>query len=194
MISPQELDRLHTFGQREPDTSMSEPGSTSHGDLANRAIKRWLKETRRKLPADPSYLALGVGQAYPEVAFAKHLRIPPEKVTMVDRYFPDYTLNRLATEFNGVELVESGIFAYLTDPPKKDFSVVSAFGIEYVFLRKEAPETFVTAMKNVVAKDGIVFINFYCGKNVDSLWRRSGFEVVMPHEDSHSQVMYVKRD
>lgn len=193
MINGHELDIPFSFGGIEPDTS-SDVGDTAYGDYAGRAIKRWLSGTGKKLSPNPSYLALGVGQAYPEVAFARHLGISPERVTMVDRRIPEYTRERLAAEFPGVELVKSGIFEYLANPPKRDFSVVGAFGIEYLFERREAPESFVAAMPNLVGKDGIVYICSYCGKNVDELWRRVGFEVVRGYEGNWSRLMYVKRD
>lgn len=192
MVNVHELDRPFSFSSIEPDFSMLTPDDTTHGDHFARAIKRWLSETGRDLPANPTYLALGVGQAYPEVAFARHLRIPPERVTMVDRRIASYTRERLTAEFDGVDLVESGIFAYIIMPPKKYFSVVGAFGIEYVFEKREAPETFVAAMQKLVSKGGIVIISAYCGKNVDSFWRRSGFEVVKGHSGPWSHLMYVR--
>jgi hypothetical protein len=193
MISGHELDRPFTFSGIEQDVSMLSASDTTHGDLAGRDIKRWLTKTRSKLPPNATYLALGVGQAGPEVAFARHLGISPERVTMVDRRIPEYTRERLAREFPGAELVQSGIFEYLANPPKKGFSVVGAFGIEYLFEKEKAPETFVAAMPNLVGKDGIVYISFYCGENVDPLWKKSGFEVVRGYEGNWSRLMYVNR-
>ena len=97
---------------------------------------------------------------------------------MVDREFRDYVTSRLNNEFHGAELVETGIFSYLTNPPKTGFSLVSAFGIEYIFDREKASEIFVQSMSNLICKVGIICISFYRGCNEDGLWEQNGFEVV----------------
>lgn len=67
--------------------SSQEPSMTDHGDLSARFVKSWLSENKTQLSPDTRYLTLGVGQAYPEEAFARHLGISPDRVTMVDRDF-----------------------------------------------------------------------------------------------------------
>lgn len=174
----------------ELDSSQT-PGMTSHGDLSARFVKSWLKENKTQLSPDALYLALGAGQAYPEEAFARHLGISPDRVTMVDREFRDYTKRRLKEKFSGAEMVETGIFSYLTNPPKTGFSLVSAFGIEYVFKRETAPEIFVQSMPKLVCRNGIVCIGMYNGDDVDKLWEEKGFEVVMGYTGFLDYQMYV---
>lgn len=90
-----ELDKPCFTTMAEPNTSRG-VGDTYHGDNAAKDVKKWLTENNRNLPPHVSYLALGVGQAYPEEAFARHLGIPADRVTMVDRCIAGYTRVRLA--------------------------------------------------------------------------------------------------
>lgn len=150
-----------------------------------------MQERGQTLPEDVRYLGLGVGQAYPEVALAKGLGVPPERAVFVDKRFRAYALDRLATDFPAVQTVTSGIFAFLETTAEKDFSIVSAFGIEYAISADDQIRPFIELMPRLMRVGGIVAISFYHAGNVDEHWRRKGFQPVVGYSGPFCSDLYV---
>lgn len=174
-----------------------------------RPIKAWLDEHGISLPAEPQLLGLGAGEANPECSLADQLEIPYTNVTLVDKSpsVPDTPIFRdtpediaYVTERHGKHraavnyLTGRGIFHYLESPDRRDFSVVTLIGTEYLFNDPEAMQDLIKELPNVLLQNAFVCIYPDGGNNPERAWIENGFEKVEnlgPSYDYNKSLMYV---
>jgi len=155
-----------------------------------RPIKSWLEEHGISLPSKPQLLGLGAGLANPECALADGLEIPYEDVTLVDKrrnipnskIFKDTPEDIAYVEQFGARhranvnyLTGRGIFDYLANPDRTDFSYVTAIGIEYLLNDPEAMKDLIKGLPNVLLPNAFVCIYPHYGINPERAWIESGF-------------------
>lgn len=182
-----ELDRSRWLGTHEPDiVPLGEPGDVRSGQVAAEWVSRWCENNEVVLPDNAKYLGLAAGQAYPELEFARLLRIKNANVTLVDNLFQAHSRLRFGKDFPGVKAMDMGIFAFLQDPPYKDYSLVTALGVEYALRDSYAIEKFVSLLPNVMKLGGIVTVFPYTGEDPSLFWAQSGFEPLYDQYTAYS--------
>lgn len=168
-------------------------------------IKRWLGEHNVSFPKEPQLLGLGAGVGNPECALAEQLGIGNEEigyknVTLVDKN-PTIAEHPILTKYRkGIRyLAGRGIFYYLENPDRRDFSVVTAIGLEYLVNSPDVMRDFVQVLPNVLLPNAFVCIypdSFQKDGsfNPERVWSENGFEKVTdlgPDRDYWGSLMYV---
>ncbi len=146
------------------------------GSLYARKLKRELQQGGRELPENMRYLALGVGQAQPELAFAEALEIPMENITLVDKQFSPDAVQRLTEKsFTGTKL-EQDMFEALEKPIEDKYGIVTLFGAEYAIEERDAIERLTSGLATKMSPNGIVMIIPYAPiENASDIWRAHHF-------------------
>lgn len=129
----------------------------SWAELVGIMLARARKE--KPIPTE-TLLALGAGQAYPELALARIAQIPLQSVTLLDVEFSSRARRRIATVAPEATLIETGLFSYLQNPDGNRYSLVTTFGLHDV-LRGENVEEFFRLLPNVLADSAIVFLHHF---------------------------------
>ncbi len=175
MLTIEELDAYClSYLLPEPEVVSTPVVSTDLGKV----IAKLMKEVAGKngiLSCNIKYLALAAGQAYKELAFAEELNINNRDVTLVDRKYQDGD-ERWFRRFPGIRVVTSGIFAFLTQPLEKDFTLVSVFGIEYSLKDSRRMKALISLLPNVLRRSGLVCIDPYDGAAMQEIWQQNRFQ------------------
>ena len=142
-------------------------------------IQAWLREHSLQLPGEPQLLGLGAGVANPECSLAEILEIPYKDVTLVDKN-PNIAKHPILTEHRqGVRyLAGTGIFRYLENPDRKDFSVVTAIGLEYLLGDLKLMENLIRLLPGVLLPHSFVCVYPESINNPEQVWSETGFEKV----------------
>lgn len=93
-------------------------------------------------PYDSSskFLALAAGYGMAETGLAEELGYENSRLILVDRDYPKHIRERLEAAKPDMEVIESGLFTFLSQYGRKDVSVVTLFGIEYLLNRPQMTE------------------------------------------------------
>jgi hypothetical protein len=165
------LDRGYYWGDEFDDVGRD--GHSADG------VAEWVKDRMKPLGiCEPlSVLSLGVGQAYPELKFARELGVPMGNVTLLDKYFSERARDRIARLSPEATVLETGMYTYLQDPDDKRYSVVTTFGLHDVFRKTETVEEFFRLLPNVLMDSAIVHLQYSTSATLTGeLARRHGFE------------------
>jgi hypothetical protein len=172
------LRELDTPGHLIQD-NLQDLSSESMGRQLARVLMSIIED--REIPFDTQntrLLSLGVGHCYAELKFAERMGILPERVLLLDKEFSSYTKGRLREQFSEIEVVERGMFDFLSDTEATGgFSMVTLIGVEYVARKMEAAQALADGLGRKMIPGGIVMI-VPCGGNMDTIWEQSGFEVI----------------
>lgn len=169
-------------------------------------ILTYLERHNTSFPNNPKLLGLFAGIGNGEYGLASNVGIPNENITLVDkneRLF-DY-VKKLSEEHeyfrthrSGINyLFGRGVFEYMENPEKRDFSVVTAVGAEYVLDDPDVMEIFIRLLPNVLLPKGFVCIYPEVENMQDEVWNACGFEEVKdlgPSHSYHGSRMYVYKN
>src|SRR3989344_8585674 len=132
---------------RELDVPYSAIQDSAH-DLSNAGFGRQMARVAISILEDRGIafnssctrlLAMGAGHSKAELGFAEKLGIPLSQVVLLDKAFPSYAKERLAEQYPEVELIERGMFDFLSDHGvSREFSMVTLIGVEYIARKVEA--------------------------------------------------------
>lgn len=155
-----------------------------------RRINRFLAEQQLSLPEDARYLGLACGQGLGEMTFACKLGIDHPGITLLDKKFSAITLRIMDEMLPEVGLIKAGIFAFLSQPQQKDFSLVSAFGIDYLLDGPRRMKAFITMLPKILRPGAFICIAPYYGKDLGIVWEDNGF--ISVKLDNHAAIMHFR--
>jgi hypothetical protein len=148
-------------------------------------IGRSLRHRGVVFPPSARYLAIGAGQAHPEIALAQTLGINFSEVTLLDKRFSSKAHNRFRTlEFPG-RMVEEDVNDFLREPSEAKYDLVSSFGMEYIFGNTTNLEKLIRGLSTKMNENGVVVMFPPLGN--PSLWGGYGFS---PLEDDYTNLFW----
>lgn len=172
-----ELDRNRRMIGAEPGhVPGAEPTDTTTSNLVGGILERWMRTSGYTFSEDAKSLALGAGEAYPEMQLLERLGLNPTNATLIDSSFDTATRARLGSTHPGLQTVESGLFSFLDNPTAGGFSLVTAFSVETPLSHPDAMPMLTSRLPKIMTPGGIVAI-FPSGKlDASSHWKQNGFE------------------
>jgi hypothetical protein len=149
-------------------------------------ILEFLEKHGIEFPSEAKLLGLFSGIGNGEYGLASNVGIANENITLVDKNpeLIDLWNENLKDEYfrthrDGINcLFGRGIFNYLENPDKRDFSVVTAVGAEYLLGNPDVMEIFIRLLPNVLTPNGFVCIYPEVENMQDEIWKACGFEEV----------------
>lgn len=184
-----ELDSCRWWDSIKPNLgSVDASSARSAGRRLGKGIKEYIQREGIQLTRNRSYLGLAAGQAYSELTFASTLGVKPENITLVDRGFSSYTRRHISRK---IQLVESGLFAFLEDPNNSGFTFISAFGIEYVLSDEPKIDALITQTAKTLTKPGFVVVFPYVSYSRHKVWTKNGFKTITPNRTKYSSLLYI---
>lgn len=150
-------------------------------------INNWLRKRGLSLPKDAKYLGLACGWGLCERVFAMKLGIDDSRTTLLDKKFSDEAL-RIMDDNPEIGLIQAGIFAFLNEPKQRGFSVVSAFGVDYLLDGPSRIGALIVALPKILMPGGFVSVAPYSGKDIGNIWEDNGFTAI--ERDNYTAVMH----
>lgn len=171
-------DRLRSF---RPTDFIDDVNRADIGELIGQRLKR----AGIVFPIDARYLAIGAGQAHPEIALAETLGIRPSNVTLLDKRFSPTARTRFRnTQFPGL-ILEENLADFFRKPSEERYDLASTFGMEYLFSDPQPLETLINGLSPRMNANGVVVMFPPTGNR--SLWEKYGFS---PLEENNDRFYY----
>src|SRR5690349_4480759 len=118
---PHEFDKIFYRG------FMPNLGTSERGDFLADCILEDGFGDKPVFPRDATFLGMAAGAANPELRLAKRLEVSPNRTYLLDLSYSDSEAE------NGVTRIAGGVFDFLQERRKRDISIITFIGAEFLF-------------------------------------------------------------